>query len=67
LGGLEGPLPEGEKVEVQVEHQGEWTSTWVLPERAEVKLSHKIFALPEPTESQKLLRARWLEGSAANF
>ena len=60
LGGLEGPLPEGEKVEVRVEHEGEWTSFFVVPERLEVKLSHKIFEQSHPSDSQQNLRRRWL-------
>jgi hypothetical protein len=47
-------------VEIRVQHDGQWTSTSVVPEREDVVLKHQIFELDQPSGMQQGLRSLWL-------
>jgi predicted metalloprotease with PDZ domain len=60
LSSLAGPLPAELPVEIRVQHDGQWTSTSVVPEREDVVLKHQIFELDQPSGMQQGLRSLWL-------
>jgi len=60
LSSLAGPLPAELLVEIRVQHDGQWTSTSVVPEREDVVLKHQIFELDQPSGMQQGLRSLWL-------
>jgi hypothetical protein len=67
LSSLAGPIPAELPVEIRVQHDGQWTSTSVVPEREDVVLKHQIFELDQPSGMQQGLRSLWLSGDIGKY